>query len=220
MRRTIAILVLTTFLGTTSSVAQERAPQRGALVELSFNDAPLTEVIRYVAQVTGRRFILTRDLSSLRVTVVSPRPIRRAEVYSVFLSVLSSHSLTVVRSGRYHRIVPLDGVERRNTPVVPDGARGASGEQFVLRMHRVPEGALDNAIALLEQFRSPAGTITADPRTSTLILHDTGANVRRMLAILDRLHAPAEPERIYIVPVEHHDARELAKTVRAVRGAR
>jgi general secretion pathway protein D len=102
---------------------REDSPRR---VDVSFEDAPLLELVRYVARVTRRRFILSGSVRDVRVTIISERPVTPAELYDGFLSVLQMHGLTVVRTGPYHRIVETQGIERRDIPVVTDeqAARG------------------------------------------------------------------------------------------------
>ena len=200
-----------------SKLSPTRAARR---VDVSFEDARLPELVRYVAQHTGRRFILTGNLREVRVSIVSERPVTPAELYDGFLAVLDMHGMTVVRAGRYHRIVATEGITGQPVPVVRDGDAAPRSEAFQLRMHRVREGSVEEAAALLGNFSSPGGTITAHLPTRTLLITDTAANIRRMLAILAETHGPAPTERIYVQRLRHADPREMAETVRAVMPAR
>ncbi len=91
---------------------------RGGEVNLNFVDAELPAVIRFVAEVTGRRFILSGAVQAAPITIFSPRPICRSEVYEVFLSVLAANNLTVVRRGGYHLITTAEDAVRSPIPLV------------------------------------------------------------------------------------------------------
>ncbi len=89
-------------------------------VDVSFHDAPLPQLVRLVARHCDRRFIVPSSLSDVRVNVISERPVSPAGLYQGFLAVLQMHGLTVVRQGRYERIVSVDGIEGHDVPVVTD----------------------------------------------------------------------------------------------------
>ena len=186
------------------------APER---VQVSFRDATLPELVRFVARVTGRRFILTGSLSDVRVTVVSRGLATRRQVWRLFVDALAMQGVTVVRAGPYFRIVGSEGVERRATPVVVDRGPSPEGEAFGVHVFRVRQGSVEEAAALLANFSSPAGTITTHPPTRTLIVNDTSSHVRRMMAILRELRTRPQPERIYVEPVRQ-DADRLANELR------
>lgn len=192
-------------------------PARGdERVDFAFEDAELPELVRFVARVTGRRFILSGTARAVRVTIVSESPVTPAEVYDGFLSVLAMHGMTVVRSGRYHRIVETEGIEGLATPVVTDRDAPVHGDAFVTRMHRVEGGSIEDAAELVAQFASPTGRVTAYAPTHTLILTDTASNIRRMIAILDELEPPLEEDRIHVRQVRHADAEDVARTLNAL----
>jgi len=203
------------------SEARERAPsklrpaRRTRGIDVSFEDVALPALVRFVARHTGRRFILSGDTREVRVTIVSERPVTRAELWDGFLSVLQMHGLTVERVGAYHRIVETEGVEGRNTPVVTDETSGARSDAFELHILRVNDRPAEEAAALLGHFSSPGGTITADPRTGSLIISDTRAAFRRMVAILRGTRAREEETGIHVRRLEHADAEDLASTLDA-----
>lgn len=184
-------------------------------MNFAFEDAALPELVRFVARVTGRRFILTGAMRTVRVTIVSERPVTPREAYRGFLAVLEMHGLTVVREGRYHRIIDTHGIAGRTIPVVTDRDAAPRSDGFLLRMHRVRHGSVEDAAALLTNFSSPGGSVVAHLPTRQLLITDTGANIRRMLAILDETHAPAPETSIYVQRLRHADARAMAKTLRA-----
>ncbi len=192
-----------------------RAVRASRRVRVDFQDATLPEVVRFVARVTGRRFILTGAVPEVRLTVVGRGYSTPAQVWRLFVDALAMQGLTVVRAGAYDRIVGTEGIEGRATPVVVDRGPIPTGDGFGVHLFRVREGSVADAAALLANFSSPEGSITTHPPTRTLIVTDSAANVRRMMAILRELRARPQPDRIYIEPVRQ-DPEALSETLRAV----
>lgn len=71
-------------------------PSAGAeSVTLNFKDAELDAVISWVAEQTGRNFVVDPRVKS-KVTIVSGKPLNKDEIYQVFLSVLQVHGFAAV----------------------------------------------------------------------------------------------------------------------------
>lgn len=200
----------------------ERAPsklrptRRGRRVDVSFEDAGLPELVRFVARVTRRRFIVPSEARDLHVTIVSERPVTPTELYDGFLAVLQMNGLTVVRRGRYHVIVGTDDISGQTIPVVTDETAGARSDAFELRMIRVRDGSLDDAVDLLRHFSSPGGSVSAHAHSRTLLITDTSANIRRMVAILEGLRDEREADQVFVRRLDHADADRTAETLRQV----
>ena len=171
--------------------------------------------MRFVARVTRRRFIVPSEVRDLHVTIVSERPVTPAELYDGFLAVLQMNGLTVVRRGRYHVIVGTDDIAGQTIPVVTDEMAGPRSS-YQLRMIRVRDGSLDDAVELLRHFSSPGGSVSAHAHSRTLLITDTAENTRRMLAILRGLREERADDSVFVQRLEHADADSIAQTLRAV----
>ena len=75
-----------------------------------FEDAALPELVQFIGNITGKRFILTGKLPAVHATVRSPEPVTADEAYGAFLSILQANGLTVVQSGEFWKILPSPGV--------------------------------------------------------------------------------------------------------------
>jgi type II secretory pathway component GspD/PulD (secretin) len=123
VRTRVFVVVLALLVPTVASAQQRRARQApGEAIDFSVEGADLPELVRSVARITGRRFILATSVRTIQATVVSEEPVSAQDVYRAFLSILLLNGLTIVRSGRYELIVESPGIERRPLPVVVDGS--------------------------------------------------------------------------------------------------
>lgn len=100
--------------------ATARPRCEGAAVNLNFVAAALPDVVRFIAETTGERFILSGRVPATTITIVSPRPVSPCEAYQAFVAALAANRLTVVRRGRYLLIVTAEEAVRGPIPVVVD----------------------------------------------------------------------------------------------------
>jgi hypothetical protein len=168
----------------------------GARVDFTLEDADLPDLVRMIARITGKRFILPGKARSIKATVASTRPVTAAEAYRAFLSILEINGMTVVQAGRYLKIIDSSGVDGQPIRVYRDGEATPSDDRFITRMHSGREhlgrGRRRTLPGPLQV--APRATITAYAPTNTLILTDTGTNViRRMLRILQEIRRSPGP---------------------------
>ncbi len=191
-------------------------PAHGAPVEFSLDNAELPDVVRMISRITGRRFILPASSRTIHATVISESPVTAGEAYRAFLAILDINGLTLVPSGRYLRIVEEEGAPGLPLPVIGDGGETPDDERYLTRMHRVSNVSADDVAALLDRFKSASGNITAYLPTNTVIITDTGTNIRRMLRILQEIDVPRTNEQLWIEPIHYASATELAERLREI----
>lgn len=182
----------------------------GALVDFTLEDADLPDLVRLISQVTGKRFILPGKARSIKATVASTRPVTAAEAYRAFLSILELNGMTIVPVGRYLKIIETAGSENQPLPVVVDGEAMPADDRYLTRLHRVENVSAEDVATLLGRFKSREGNVTAYAPTNTIILTDTGRNIRRMLRILQEIDVPRTGEQIWIEPIHYANAEELS----------
>lgn len=182
-----------------------------ARVTFNLEDADLPDLVRLISQITGKRFIIPGKTRSVKATVYAPTKVTAAEAYQAFLSILELNGMALVPAGRYLKIVESGNVQQRAVPLFTGEQGVPTGDRFVTRLHRVSNISADDAAALLERFKSGDGSITAYAPTNMLIITDTGTNMRRMLRILNVVDVGRTGEQIWVEPVYHANASELAQ---------
>jgi general secretion pathway protein D len=180
-------------------------------VTFNLEDADLPELVRMMSQITGRSFILPSKSRSIKATVYAPTKVTAAEAYQAFLSILELNGMAVVPSGRYLKIVESGRVEGRAVPMFSGADDVPIGDRYVTRIQSVRNISAEDASKLLERFKSGDGGLVAYAPTNTLIMTDTGTNLRRMLRILDVVDIARTGEQIWVEPVHHANASDLEK---------
>lgn len=185
----------------------------GTRITFNLEDAGLTELVRLISQITGRRFILPSKTRDIKATVFAPTQVTAAEAYQAFLSILEINGLSVVPSGRYLKIVESAGIEKQPLTTYAPGEATPVDDRYITRMHRLENVTAEDTAQLLGRFSSSEGSITAYAPTNTLIITDTGSNIRRMMNILENIDVPRTGEQVWIEPVFYANASELAATL-------
>jgi len=182
----------------------------GERVSFNLEDADLPELMRLISEFTGKRFILPGKLRQIKATVYAPTKVSVAEAYEAFLSVLQLNGMTLVPSGRYFKIVESTNIETQPITTYTGNSPTPTNDAYITRLHRLENVGAEDVAALMARFKSAEGQVTAYAPTNTLIITDTGTNIRRMLRILEAIDVPRTGEQIWIEPVHYADASELA----------
>jgi general secretion pathway protein D len=170
--------------------AQASPPPR---VVVDFRDAPLEDVLRWMADLTGRRFLLSSDAQNHRITWIAPAPVTPAQAWDALQITLAAQHLTLTREGAFWRV---------------SAARGAA-----LDPRRVPLQHADarQLAPLLQRLCSPEARVLPDPTQNRLLLLDLHPAARqRLLTLIRALDRPGDNAQLYLLQLQHADARQLA----------
>ncbi|MFO0667977.1 MAG: type II secretion system secretin GspD [Polyangiaceae bacterium] len=182
-------------------------------VALSLEDADLPDIVRTIAQLTGKRFIFGGKVRNIKATVYSPEKVTVAEAYQAFLSILEANGLTVVPQGRFLKIIDTAGAANQTTPTYTPGQAVPAEDRYVTRMHRLAHGSADEASAVLQKFKSKDADISVVSSSNMIIMTDTGNNIRRMMRILEQIDVGSAGDQIWIEPVHYAAASDIATRV-------
>jgi general secretion pathway protein D len=178
-------------------------------ITFNLEDAELTDLVRLISSITGKAFIIPNKTRQVKATVYAPGKVSPAEAYRAFLSILELNGLSLVPSGRYLKIVESQGVENKTIPLLIDQNVPAE-DRFVTNLLRISYVAAEDVANLLGRFKSPEGNVTAYAPTNTVIITDTGSNIRRMARIIKAIDVERGGEQLWIEPVHHATASDLA----------
>ncbi len=216
MRRRVASLVRTVLavmlaVGLGGTVLAEA--ERDAMVDFSFDGVDVRMFVKLVGPYTGRRFVVA-DAVAGKVTVVSP-PIRRADVYPLFLSILESVGCSVVARDGTHLVMPLGEGHTVLAPVVPPG-EPLPPDGLVTRVIHLESATASQVKRLLDTTAGNIGkasSIGAIDETNHLLVTDTAANVRRIEAVVAEVDQPGIGRETDVIRLEFAEAEELAQQI-------
>jgi general secretion pathway protein D len=176
-------------------------------ITLNFKDADITAVINTVADLTGKTFIIDPRVKG-QVNIVSSRPLNKDEVLDVFLSMLEVHGFTTVTVGKAIKIVP--NTQMRNTPQPVVDRVTSNRDEVVTHVQSLHYVSAEELVPILRPMMDNNGHLAASPASNSLILSDNASNIRRMLAIIERVDKNAEQE-IEVIPLQYALGSEIVR---------
>lgn len=179
-------------------------------IAFNLEEVGMGELVRRVAELTGRRFIMPSKIPTIKATVVTPTEITVAEAFEAFLSVLEVNGYTVVRSGSYLKIEAIEGIERTALPLDAEGKSTARSDRVITRVHHLVHVASEDVVGLLQRFTSPWGSIVAYQPTNMLLMTDTTRQVARMLSLVEAIDLPRGATQTWLEQIHYARASELA----------
>lgn len=209
----------------TKTTKIEEAPQKSIpsgteMVEsFNFNNVDVMTLVKQISKLTGKRFIVDNKLAKKKgITIISSNPISVQEAYNVFLSVLSSVDLAVVRSGKFLKILPkkkISGGQNLYT-----GSYYPQNDEYVTRVVKLKHINATNLKKILSgKTKSILGRkikMQALEETNTLIVTATGTEIKTLEEIVGLLDVKGYEYQMEIIPILHADADNVKKILENV----
>jgi general secretion pathway protein D len=185
---------------------------------LNFREAPLSAVLEYLSEYAGL-VVLEQASVTGRVTVMSRQPLSVEEAVSLLNTVLADQGFAAVQTGRTLRIVALADAKRMSVPV-RSGADPAGIEPNDVVITQVIPLKFADATQVrtdLESLISSTADFSANASSNALIMTDTGANVRRIVEIVQALdtHMAAIAE-VRVFPLTYAEAQDAADLINEI----
>jgi len=179
-------------------------------VTLNFVNADIEAVVRAVAEMTGRNFIVDPRVKGV-VNIVSARPVPRSAIYPTLLSALRLQGFTAVEGNGVTKIVPEADAKQQSSPVVAGGGAGG-GDRLVTSVYALKYESATQLVNVLRPLITPNNAIAALPSANVLVITDYAENLRRIDKIIGSLDVPPAGEPI-VVPVRYASALDLVQII-------
>ena len=185
-------------------------------VTLNLKDADIQSFIETVAEITGKNFVVDPRVKA-KVTVVSARPMDRAEIFQVFLSVLQVHGFATVEVGEVIKILP-DVNAKQGAGNVVTNSSSVKGDELVTRVIEIKHVAAAQMVPILRPLVPQQGHLAAYPGSNVLVVSDRGANISRLEKIIRKIDRP-DAQEIEVIPLQHASANEVVQILNSLRTA-
>ena len=198
--------------GLVFAVLAAAAPARPALaqdadtVTLNFVNADIEAVVKAVAEITGRNFVVDPKVKGT-INIVSARPVPKSLVYPTLLSALRLQGFTAVEGDGVVKIVPEADAKLQGGPV-GRGPVGGGGDRLVTQVITLNNESAAQLVNVLRPLISPNNTIAAFPAANALVITDYADNLRRIERIVASLDRPPASEPT-LVPLKNASALDV-----------
>ena len=169
---------------------------------VNLKDTDIQEFIEFVADVTGTTIVIDPAVKG-KVKVVSSKPVSRAELYDLFLSILDVHGYTAVRSGEVVRVIPNKNA--RSAPVDVISGTSVINDEYVTQVIRLENVSAAKLIPVLRPLVPQQAHMAAYAPSNAIIISDIRANIDRITQIIDRMDQSAvkETEIVQLLSLIH-----------------
>ena len=182
------------------------------MVTLNFVNADIDAVVKAVAEMTGRNFILDPKVKGV-VNIVSARPVPKSLVYPTLLSALRLQGFAAVEGDGITKIVPEADAKQQGSAVVlggKGGGVGAGGDRLVTEVFALKYESAVQLVNVLRPLITPNNAIAAVPTGNALVVTDYAENLKRIEKIVASLDVPPAGEAI-MVPIRNASALDMVQ---------
>ncbi|MBU6409929.1 MAG: hypothetical protein KGR98_06040 [Verrucomicrobia bacterium] len=184
----------------------------GMNLRLNFQNAPLSEVLKYLSDAAGFTIILDTTVHG-NVSVISTHPMNRGEAVDLLNSVLSQNGYAAVRNGQTLTIMDKSAAKTRNIPVITGNnpALIPDNDEIVTQIIPVRYVQARQLVTDLASFVSAQATIVANDAGNTIVVTDTESNIRHLVEIIEAVDNSAQGEtEIRVFPLKYANPNDVA----------
>jgi len=165
-------------------------------VTLNFVNADIDAVIKAVAEITGRNFVVDPKVKGT-INIVSARPVPRSLVYPTLLSALRMQGYAAIEGEGIVKIVPeADAKQQGGTMTM--GPIGGGGDRLVTQVITLKYESAAQLVNVLRPLITANNTIAAFPNGNALVITDYADNLKRLDKIISSLDQPPGGEPVLV----------------------
>ncbi len=177
---------------------------------VNYKDTELEEIVRFVAQVTGKTIIVDSKAKG-RVQVISSQPLNKDQLYDLFLSILDVNGFTAVESGGVVKIIPSRDAKSSGAPVVSGSTQRENSETVteVIQLKNISAATL---IPVLRPLAPQQAHMAAYAPSNAIVISDTAVNIARIRSVIERIDKAAVGDTV-VIRLEHASAEEVVRMI-------
>ncbi len=190
-------------------ITNENFPE--TIESFDFPNVEITDVIKAISELTGKNFIIDSTVRG-KITILAPSKITVAEAYKAFLSALAINGFTIVPSGGFLKIRNARSAQRDNIDTY-SGSYYPNSDQMITKIIHLKHIQAESVQQQLRLLTSSYGEMSPFTQTNSLIISDFGANIDRVMKIINQLDVPGFEEQLEVVGIKYTKAKELAELI-------
>ncbi len=179
---------------------------------IDFPNAELKDIIKAISKLANKNFILDRKIENKKVTIISPQPVTKQEAYNAFLSSLYMNDLTIVSMGKFLKIIESKNALQSNIRVFYGDSVPAS-EEIVTALYKLNYLNVEEIQRYLNDLIARSGRVSFYPNTNTLVMTDTGLNLRKIISILKQIDVAGHEDQLESIPIRYASAKGISTLV-------
>jgi general secretion pathway protein D len=184
------------------------------LVSVNFDNVDIRTVLKTIGELTGINFIPAESINGT-VTAMSPTSIRLDELYSFLQYILDVHGYATIEMDNAVKVVPKTEAVKSHTQVRFGADPALIPNTDMIARQIIPLKYADAAeiSEIVTPILSPGAQVATYPRTNSLVITDTSANIRHIAQVIQRLDVEGSKEKVRLFPLAHASAQTVSEQV-------
>jgi len=184
---------------------------------LNFKNAKIDLILKFISDKTGKAVVRSSEVKG-NFTIINPEKVTFPEALQLIEAAFELEGFTIIESDDLISVIPVAKAKQRGvrTYVDDQSIDGDSRVQtLMISLHHAIASQIKADIAPLV---SEDSNLLADDRTNTLVITDTGGNIKRLAKIIARLDRQGRAGEIIteIFPLKYSNAQDLSKSVQSI----
>jgi general secretion pathway protein D len=176
-----------------------------------YPNADVADLVRAISELTGKNFIVDPQVRG-KITIIAPSRLTVAEAYKAFLSALAINGLAIVPGDGFYKIKQARAAQRDNIDTF-SGAYYPTSDQMITRIIKLKYISADEVNKQLRILTSKDGELVPYTPTNSLIVSDYGANMDRIMKIIEQLDVQGFEEQMAVIRVRYARSKDIADLV-------
>jgi general secretion pathway protein D len=184
------------------------------LICVNFDNVEIRTVLKTIGEITGINFI-PHDSVTGTVTVMSPTPIRLGDIYPFLQSILDVHGFATIEMDNAVKVVPKAEAAKNHSQVRvgADPASIPKTDAIVRQIIPLKYADATEVSEIVTPILSPGAQLATYPRTNSLMITDTSANINHIAQVIGRLDVEGSKAKVLVFPLAHASAQVLSEQV-------
>lgn len=193
-------------------------PEQKVVESFDFNNVDVMTLVKQISRLTGKRFIVDEKLASKKgITIVAPTSISVQEAYDVFLTVLDSNGLAVIKAGPMLKVVEKKDVSSGVT--MYKGDYFPTNDEYITKLIKLENVNAQDLETSLTGGRAGGlfGTnvkIKALGDTNTMVVTGTGSQISDLVEMIKLIDVKGDASQLAVIPIKNADANNISDIIK------
>lgn len=185
-------------------------------VILNFENSDIQTTIKAISQLSGKNFVIDPRVKGT-VTIVSDKPIAKADSYKVLETALRMQGFSVVEGDGVIKVLPEADAKTYGMQTFTGSKVGKqTGDQVITKIFIIQRGSAMQLSNSLRPLIAPNNSISVYPNSNALIITDYASNINRISKIINQLSATSDNRvRPTIVHLKYAVAADVAQLLQS-----
>ena len=191
------------------------ARAKKAKVSFDYKDVTVEGIVKAISELTKRNFIIPEKIKGQKLTILSPTKITAYEAYQVFLAALAINNITIVKVGKFYKLVSSkDAIKQPIPTCVGDKDQCPKFlDQMITTILRIENIDVSQVEKVIKGLISKQGNLVVFGSSNSLIVSEYASNITRIRKIIASLDVAGFDDELKLVQIEYASASEIADKI-------